>query len=471
MPRLNRKRAMDAVNEELMRETDYPAADKDYNNPFYGKGSEFDPTKMGTLIGPRVARAVTALVDMHVAPKFLPPRHDMRSILDEDVKKDLEDDMDVNQPTPPVQKKTKTYPKGAQSPASVNPEPKKKAFQSPLQQQREKNLNSWQKDDPDHKRCPKCKGDGVQVSLRKRDYSQCSQCSGTGWKYAPKKTAATWGSTSVDKLKGGDVIIGRDRKVGTIASLVPSGAGRFVWITLDNGLRTRYSVGEGVNVQREDTPKQAAEAQLTPDQEAIWQHAFDYYKDDQGRSSRRATELAEEEVIEHWPELKQASVWLPSGGLTHTASVEQQLAKITELIEDAKRELQRNTTGNREAIRAGIKRLEARYAEVRKDAQKQAARRPKTPPSVPVQEQMKRSDEVCSLCKEHHIEEGYCKGCKDPISTHCDANNSAVQCQECGDWFGNCCCMNADPRGNRCNTCFAKWAENERAGRARFDAM
>ena len=68
---------------------------------------------------------------------------------------------------------------------------------------------------------------------------------------------------------------------------------------------------------------------------------------------------------------------------------------------------------------------------------------------------MTNTNEPCS-CKEHKVEEGTCKGCKDRISTHCDANNSAVQCQDCGDYFGNCCCMTDDPKLNRCNVCFAK---------------
>jgi hypothetical protein len=62
----------------------------------------------------------------------------------------------------------------------------------------------------------------------------------------------------------------------------------------------------------------------------------------------------------------------------------------------------------------------------------------------------------CSYCKEHTVLDGLCKGCGDQISTHCDASNSAIQCQDCGDWFGYCCCMNNDNRGNRCNACYAK---------------
>jgi len=37
--------------------------------------------------------------------------------------------------------------------------------------------------DKRYKKCPKCKGDGVQVSKALRIYAQCTQCSGSGWKY------------------------------------------------------------------------------------------------------------------------------------------------------------------------------------------------------------------------------------------------------------------------------------------------
>lgn len=197
---LFRKRGMDAVNQELLQETDYPAADKDYNNPWGSKGTEFDPTKMGSLPASALARMITAAgtgpgnkvdylklaeaiaasldllsrvapkgghiqafaedgtvdlrnwvaedrrgaasasagrpttasrglrrvssytcsdcghrqnsnvscekcgnacsfqkaaeIKMHEAPKFLPPRNDMRSHLDDDVKKEMEADLD-----------------------------------------------------------------------------------------------------------------------------------------------------------------------------------------------------------------------------------------------------------------------------------------------------------------------------------------------------------------------------------------
>ncbi len=51
------------------------------------------------------------------------------------------------------------------------------------------------------------------------------------------------------------------------------------------------------------------------------------------------------------------------------------------------------------------------------------------------------------------VQRGNCSRCGDYISTHCDASNNAIQCQDCGKWFGNCCCMSDDPLGNRCNKC------------------
>lgn len=56
-----------------------------------------------------------------------------------------------------------------------------------LTQQKEKNLNGWQKNRPDYRVCPKCKGDGTSVTKALRQYSTCSQCSGSGWKYSPKE--------------------------------------------------------------------------------------------------------------------------------------------------------------------------------------------------------------------------------------------------------------------------------------------
>ena len=52
-----------------------------------------------------------------------------------------------------------------------------------LTQRRDKNMVSWQASKPEYKRCPKCKGYGVSITKARRHYSECSQCSGTGWKF------------------------------------------------------------------------------------------------------------------------------------------------------------------------------------------------------------------------------------------------------------------------------------------------
>ena len=72
------------------------------------------------------------------------------------------------------------------------------------------------------------------------------------------------------------------------------------------------------------------------------------------------------------------------------------------------------------------------------------------------------TDVKCNECG-NFVEEGICSGCGDFISTHCDANISAVMCQDCGKWFGNICgCMNKDPGGNVCNACLAHSRNNHR---------
>lgn len=61
-------------------------------------------------------------------------------------------------------------------------QPPKPPVPGSMAEQRLKNLNGWQKNDSRYKVCPKCKGDGIQVTKQRRQYSQCTQCSGTGWK-------------------------------------------------------------------------------------------------------------------------------------------------------------------------------------------------------------------------------------------------------------------------------------------------
>jgi len=84
-----------------------------------------------------------------------------------------------------------------------------------------------------------------------------------------------------------------------------------------------------------------------------------------------------------------------------------------------------------------------------------SARRPRRMVYPQKPDVMVPSGQICKDCGEEY-KEGYCEQCGDHISTHCDANNSAVPCQDCGQWVGNCCCMTNDPRGNLCNRCFAQ---------------
>ena len=140
MHRLFKKQSMDAVNEALMKETEYPAADKTYKNPWYFKGTEPD-FRTGSKRGSRwnkkldyfqvcqqaldALQALAAMttdpdikacaemsagdlehfigqesgaatskgkrgsIKLHEEPKFLPPRPELRSHLDEDLKEEL----------------------------------------------------------------------------------------------------------------------------------------------------------------------------------------------------------------------------------------------------------------------------------------------------------------------------------------------------------------------------------------------
>jgi hypothetical protein len=46
---LYRKKSMDAVNEALLKPTEYPAADKEYNHPMWFKGTEPESIKTGSV--------------------------------------------------------------------------------------------------------------------------------------------------------------------------------------------------------------------------------------------------------------------------------------------------------------------------------------------------------------------------------------------------------------------------------------
>ncbi len=93
---LQPKVALDHTNEALLKETEYPAADKTYNNPFYSKAREPEQIKHGAAKKElsRFRGSRKAEVKMHEAPRMLPPRNELRSHLDEEVKKELEADLE-----------------------------------------------------------------------------------------------------------------------------------------------------------------------------------------------------------------------------------------------------------------------------------------------------------------------------------------------------------------------------------------
>lgn len=82
-----KKIAMDTVNEALLQPSVYPGAEKDYDSPFYFKGTESREEQIARRSSFRGSRK--AEVKMHTEPKFLPPRNELRSHLDDEVKKEL----------------------------------------------------------------------------------------------------------------------------------------------------------------------------------------------------------------------------------------------------------------------------------------------------------------------------------------------------------------------------------------------
>jgi hypothetical protein len=83
---LKPKVALDEVNRQLLdpSEWHYPGVDKEYYSPFYYKGTESKDEQIERRASKR------AEIKQHNEPRVLPPRHDMRTHLDEEVKKDLE---------------------------------------------------------------------------------------------------------------------------------------------------------------------------------------------------------------------------------------------------------------------------------------------------------------------------------------------------------------------------------------------
>lgn len=156
---LQPKKALDAVNEQLLNQTDqHDPRSEEWNSPYAAKGTEYDPNKTGaaatdSLDYIKLAEAIAgslellarlapkdgdikafaeigapdlrefindaksqeknkllskhmgrfrgsrkrAEIAMHEDPKILPPRNDMRSHLDQDVKKELDEDKEFKQ--------------------------------------------------------------------------------------------------------------------------------------------------------------------------------------------------------------------------------------------------------------------------------------------------------------------------------------------------------------------------------------
>jgi hypothetical protein len=98
---LTKKTAMDAMNEALLTPSDYPGTDPDYN-PGYFKGTEPEQIKHGS-------HRRKAEVDQHTAPKILPPRTELRSHIDEELKAEIKADKEAT---------------ALSAPAAMAPEPK-----------------------------------------------------------------------------------------------------------------------------------------------------------------------------------------------------------------------------------------------------------------------------------------------------------------------------------------------------------
>jgi hypothetical protein len=183
------KKALDAVNEALLTPSDYPGADPDYANPWFFKGTEPEEIKTANwgatlaenlkvgdiIIGRDRQKGTITSIEPSGQGRFvwitlangLRTRYSVRE--------------GVN-----IERAPKFSRRGSSRIAEETPAPKR---QETLTDRKNKNMESWQKKDPDFKRCPKCKGYGVSITKQKRDHSQCSQCTGTGWKFSPKKQA------------------------------------------------------------------------------------------------------------------------------------------------------------------------------------------------------------------------------------------------------------------------------------------
>ena len=99
---LLRKKAMDPVNEALLKPTEYPAADKDFDHPNWFKGTEMEdkPHLMPRFSARGFSRK--AEIDLHEGPKNGGnPNYLQRTHMDEDVRQEIDEDL-VDEPTVPV---------------------------------------------------------------------------------------------------------------------------------------------------------------------------------------------------------------------------------------------------------------------------------------------------------------------------------------------------------------------------------
>lgn len=94
---IKRKRAMDATNEQLLDPSQYPGADKTYVSPFYYKGTE----PWYEYVERRSSLTRKADVKQHTDPTHLPPRNDLRSHEDVELKNERKNDPDLKKEAKP----------------------------------------------------------------------------------------------------------------------------------------------------------------------------------------------------------------------------------------------------------------------------------------------------------------------------------------------------------------------------------
>lgn len=333
------KIALDAVNEELMRETDYPADDKDYNNPFYAKGTEYDPTKMGAKI------ASVELMDYyqglcHVFAVALHLEHGYSM----EFAWDAADGADISRfgvlihafcvrpngsyvdASGTITKNEAVYGHGDVGDPYIQPmtlaQVSKLSNGKALARYSPKDIATLR---AFIRRHPEIYVTG-ETKIDPEEYTEPEQPDDPGAKTAeidlhvapkflpPRHDQRSILDEDVKKEMDDDPDLKIAARVRTGAEMYTHGAQK----------------SESVN--------------LTPEQEAVWNKSFDYYKTEQNRPDRRAQQLADEELIEHFPELKTASEWIPSTGrLVHIAGDDKEsfTAEFTNLKPEQAKEFRR----------------------------------------------------------------------------------------------------------------------------------